>query len=116
MKKSRKAFVAIIIAMILASVGALLGTVFGSDLTSWLIAIVLILVSAKAIVQFVADRLEKTKFGCIVDSITIFLLGGVVGTMTIISWWIFVIATIASAILLLVFLFGFTGHKEDDEE
>ena len=116
MKKSRKAFVAIIIATILASVGALLGTIFGGKLTGWLIAIALILVSAKAIAQFVADKLEKTKFGSIVDAISIFLLGGVVGTMTIISWWIFVIATALAAILLLVFLFGFTGHKEESEE
>jgi len=120
MKKSRQVFMGILAIAVIACVGAMAGIIAGAiagiNISAWLVGITLILISVKAIIQFVTDKLEKTKFSCvfgqIVDGTSILLLGGVIGTMNIIDWWIFAIILGVCVVLAAAFVFGLTGKDE----
>jgi len=108
MKKSRKNFIFALVMVAVAAIGATVGGFIGSSATKWMSLAALIVLAISALIRF-----SSSKPIWQVDMALILAIGGVIGTLRIISHWHTMLIAIVIGLMLAVIAYIYTGCTEE---
>jgi len=104
MKQSRKNFVLALVMVAVVTIGATVGGMVGSTATKWISLAALIVLAISALIRFAkAEPIWQA------DMVLILAIGGIIGTLRIISYWYTLGASLVLLIMLGVIWYIYTG-------